>query len=184
MRDRDVFIWSSMIAGFGVNGQGGEALKVFDRMVKHSAVKPDDVAFLLIYSACSNSGLPGPKHYGILVDLFGRAGELEKALEIVERLPNPAAPNVWGALLGACRIHNKAKLGEVAEKNLIRLDPKHEGHYILLSNIYAIDNNWENMANLRNLIKEKGLKAMSGQSMVEAAVEAVAIKIDSSGGRE
>ncbi|KAM1120828.1 hypothetical protein TB2_002492 [Malus domestica] len=169
MRDRDVFIWSSMIAGFGVNGQGGEALKVFDRMVKHSAVKPDD---------------PGPKHYGILVDLFGRAGELEKALEIVERLPNPAAPNVWGALLGACRIHNKAKLGEVAAKNLIRLDPKHAGHYILLSNIYAIDNNWENMANLRNLIKEKGLKAMSGQSMVEAAVEAVAIKIDSSGGRE
>ncbi|TQD93811.1 hypothetical protein C1H46_020583 [Malus baccata] len=57
MRDKDVFIWSSMIAGYGVNGQGGEALKVFDRMVKHSAVKPDDVAFILSLSACSNSGL-------------------------------------------------------------------------------------------------------------------------------
>ena len=54
---KDVVIWSAMIAGYGVHGQGEEALKVFDRRVKHSAVKPDDVAFLLILSACSNSGL-------------------------------------------------------------------------------------------------------------------------------
>ncbi|KAM0958012.1 hypothetical protein EV1_023117 [Malus domestica] len=90
-------------------------------MVKYSDVKPNDVTFLSILSACSHSGLveegieifntmlhecqlkPGPEHYG--------TGELDKAMEIVERMPNPAAPHVWGALLGACRIHN-AKLGE------------------------------------------------------------------------
>ncbi|KAB2603509.1 pentatricopeptide repeat-containing protein [Pyrus ussuriensis x Pyrus communis] len=107
-------------------------------MVKHSDVKPDDVAFLLILSACSDSGLESWK----------RPWKLLSA-------PNPAAPNVWGALLGVCRIHNKAQLGEVAAKNLTR-----------------------------NLIKEKGLKAMSGQRIVKAAVDAVAIKIDGSGGRE
>ncbi|KAM0954876.1 hypothetical protein ACFXTH_023404 [Malus domestica] len=98
-------------------------------MVKHSDVKPNDVTFVSILSACSHSGLveegteifntmlheyqlkPGPEHYGIIVDLLGRTGELDKAMEIVERMPNPAAPHVWGALLGACRIHN-AKLGE------------------------------------------------------------------------
>ncbi|KAM2107256.1 hypothetical protein PS1_023725 [Malus domestica] len=59
-----------------------EALKVFDRMVKHSDVKPNDVTFLSILSACSHLGLveegieifntmlheyqlkPGPEHYG------------------------------------------------------------------------------------------------------------------------
>ncbi|KAM1918769.1 hypothetical protein ACFX15_022786 [Malus domestica] len=80
--DKDVVIWSAMIAGYGVDGQGEEALKVFDRMVKHSDVKPNDVTFLSILSACSHLGLveegieifntmlheyqlkPGPEHYG------------------------------------------------------------------------------------------------------------------------
>ncbi|KAB2610178.1 pentatricopeptide repeat-containing protein [Pyrus ussuriensis x Pyrus communis] len=183
--DKDVVIWSAMIAGYGVHGRGEEALKVFDRMVKHTDVKPNDVTFLSILSACSHSGLveegieifntmlheyqlkPGPEHYGIIVDLLGRAGELDKAMEIVETMPNPIAPHVWGALLGACQIHNNTKLGEVAAKSLFRLDPNHAGYYILLSNIYAMDNKWENVTNLRTLIKEKGLKKMSGQSVVE-----------------
>ncbi|KAM2858433.1 hypothetical protein COP2_023972 [Malus domestica] len=183
--DKDVVIWSAMIAGYGVHGQGEEALKVFDRMVKHSDVKPNDVTFLSILSACSHSGLveegieifntmlpeyqlkPGPEHYGIIVDLLGRTGELDKAMEIVETMPNPTAPHVWGAFLGACRIHNNTKLGEVAAKSLFRLDPNHAGYYILLSNIYAMDNKWENVTNLRTLIKEKGLKKVSGQSIVE-----------------
>ncbi|KAM0958008.1 hypothetical protein EV1_023114 [Malus domestica] len=154
--DKDVVIWSAMIAGYGVHGQGEEALRVFDRMVKHSAVKPNDVTFLSILSACSHSGLieegieifntmlheyqlkPGPEHYGIIVALLGWTGELDKAMEIVERMPNPAAPHVWGAFLGACRIHNNTKLGEVAAKSLFQLD-----------------------------CREKGLKKMSGQSVVE-----------------
>ncbi|KAM2416356.1 hypothetical protein ACFX1W_023337 [Malus domestica] len=158
--DKDV-IWSAMIAGYGVHGQGEEALRVFDRMVKHSAVKPNDVTFLSILSACSHSGLieegieifntmlheyqlkPGPEHYGIIVALLGWTGELDKAMEIVERMPNPAAPHVWGAMLGACRIHNNTKLGEVAAKSLFQLDPNRAGYYILLSNIYAMDNKWK-----------------------------------------
>ncbi|XP_068304486.1 putative pentatricopeptide repeat-containing protein At3g01580 [Pyrus communis] len=183
--DKDVVIWSAMIAGHGVHGQGEEAIKVFDRMVKHSDVKPNDVTFLSILSVCSHSGLveegieifntmlheyqlkPGPEHYGIIVDLLGQTGELDKAMEIVERMPNPAGLHVWGALLGACWIHNNTKLGEVAAKSLFRLDPNHSGYYIPLSDIYAMDNKWENVTNLRTLIKEKWLKKMSGQSVVE-----------------
>ncbi|KAL6143239.1 hypothetical protein ACLB2K_053934 [Fragaria x ananassa] len=64
-----------------------------------------------------------PEHYGILVDLLGRTGELDKAMEIVKRMPNPAEPHVWGALLGACRIHNNVKLGEIVAKRLFELEP-------------------------------------------------------------
>ncbi|KAM2203911.1 hypothetical protein ACFX1S_023614 [Malus domestica] len=155
--DKYVVIWSAMIASYGVHGQGEEAIwglveegiEIFNTMVHEYQLKP------------------GPEHYGIIVDLLGRTGELDKAMEIVETMPNPTAPHVWGAFLGACRIHNNTKLGEVAAKSLFRLDPNHAGYYILLSNIYAMDNKWENVTNLRTLIKEKGLKKMSGQSVVE-----------------
>ncbi|KAL6135818.1 hypothetical protein ACLB2K_068043 [Fragaria x ananassa] len=186
---KDVVIWSAMIAGYGIHGQGGEALKVFDDMVKHSAVTPNDVTFTSVLSACSHSGLvveglgifsmmlhqyqlkPRPEHYGILVDLLGRTGELDKAMEIVERMPKPAEPHVWGALLGACRIHNNVKLGEVVAKRLLELEPDDAGYYVLLSNIYAMDDKWENVSNLRTSIREKGLKKIFGQSLVEAGSE-------------
>ncbi|KAL6139551.1 hypothetical protein ACLB2K_057855 [Fragaria x ananassa] len=186
---KDVVIWSAMIAGYGIHGQGGEALKVFDDMVKHSAVTPNDVTFTSVLSACSHSGLvveglgifsmmlhqyqlkPRPEHYGILVDLLGRTGELDKAMEIVERMPNPAEPHVWGALLGACRIHNNVKLGEVVAKRLLELEPDDAGYYVLLSNIYAMDDKWENVSNLRTSVREKGLKKIFGQSVVEAGSE-------------
>lgn len=92
-------------------------------------------------------------------------------MEIVERMPNPAEPHVWGALLGACRIHNNVKLGEVVAKRLLELEPDDAGYYVLLSNIYAMDDKWENVSNLRTSVREKGLKKIFGQSVVEAGSE-------------
>ncbi|RVX08764.1 putative pentatricopeptide repeat-containing protein [Vitis vinifera] len=182
---RDVVIWSSMIAAYGIHGRGGEALEIFDQMVKNSTVRPNNVTFLSILSACSHAGLveeglkifdrmvhdyqlrPDSEHFGIMVDLLGRIGQLGKAMDIINRMPIPAGPHVWGALLGACRIHHNIEMGEVAAKNLFWLDPSHAGYYILLSNIYAVDGKWDNVAELRTRIKERGLKKMFGQSMVE-----------------
>ncbi|KAK8278234.1 hypothetical protein V6Z11_D09G029100 [Gossypium hirsutum] len=183
--DKDVVLWSAMIAGFGIHGRGEEALKLFHRMVKSSAARPNDVTFVSILSACSHAGLllqgieifhmmvnnyglhPGSEHYGIVVDLLGRTGELEKAMDIINRMPVPVEPHVWGALLAACRIHHNVEIGEVAAKNLLCLDSNHAGYYILLSNMYGVDGKWGNLAKIRSLIKEKGLKKMIGQSMIE-----------------
>ncbi|XVF14226.1 hypothetical protein REPUB_Repub09cG0040000 [Reevesia pubescens] len=183
--DKDVVLWSAMIAGYGIHGQGGESLKLFEQMVKSSAAKPNNVTFLSILSACSHAGLlskgieifhmmvndygldPGSEHYGIVVDLLGRTGELDKAMDIINRMPISVEPHVWGALLAACRIHHNVELGELAAKNLLCLDSNHAGYYILLSNMYAVDGKWGNVTKIRTLIKEKGLKKMFGQSVVE-----------------
>lgn len=185
MTYKDVVTWSSIIAAYGFHGQGEEALALFYHMVNCSDVKPNNVTFLSILSACSHAGLikegikmfdmmvnkyqlkPGSEHYGIMVDLLGRMGELDRALDIINHMPIEAGPHVWGALLGACRIHQNIKMGEVAAKNLSPLDPNHAGYYILLSNIYCVDKNWHNAAILRTLIKENRLKKIVGQSMVE-----------------
>ncbi|XP_021892007.1 putative pentatricopeptide repeat-containing protein At3g01580 [Carica papaya] len=182
---KDVVIWSSMIAAHGVHGQAGEALRIFDQMIKSSATRPNHVTFLSILSACSYAGLveegvkifdmmgnvlkldPGLEHYGILVDLLGRKGELEKAMEIINQMPITAGAHVWGALLGACRIHHNVEMGERAAKKLFDLDPNHAGYYILLSNIYGFNEKWDNMSKIRSLVREKGMKMMLGQSAIE-----------------
>ncbi|KAE9603362.1 hypothetical protein Lal_00008122 [Lupinus albus] len=182
---KDVVTWSSIIAAYGFHGRGEEALKLFYQMVNSSDVKPNSVTFLSILSACSHAGLikegikmfdtmvntyqlkPNLDHYGIMVDLLGRIGELERALDLINHMPMKAGPHVWGALLGACRIHQNKKIGEVAAKNLLQLNHNHAGYYILLSNIYCVDKNWHNAAKLRTLIKENRLKKIVGQSMVE-----------------
>lgn len=184
IRDRDVVIWSSMLAAYGFHGQGQEALELFNQMTKHSAVRPNDVSFLSILSACSHAGLvkegietfnlmvkdyqltPNSKHYGIVVDLLGRIGELDKAMGFISRMPEPVEANVWGALLGACRIYQNMEMVEIAAKKLLQLDPCHAGHYVLLSNIYAVDEKWVNVAEIRKLVKEKQLKKISGQSVI------------------
>lgn len=183
--DRDVVIWSSMVTGYGIHGRGREALELFYLMVNNSKVRPNNITFLSVLSACSHAGLieegiqlfnmmvneyqitPNSNHYGIMVDLLGRTGELDKAMDIINQMPDQVGPHVWGALLGACRIHHKTELGEVAARNLLQLDSDHAGYYILLSNIYAVDGKWDNMAELRNLIKQKKMKKMTGESTLE-----------------
>lgn len=194
MTHKDVVTWSSIIAAYGFNGQGEEALKLFYEMANHSDVKPSDVTFISILSSCSHAGLieegikifrvmvneyqlkPNSEHYGIMVDLLGRMGELDKALDMINDMPIQAGPHVWGALLGACRIHQNIKMGDLAAQNLFPLDPNHAGYYILLSNIYCVDRNWHESAKLRTLIKENRLKKIVGQSMVEIKNEVHSFK--------
>ncbi|KAJ4954649.1 hypothetical protein NE237_011432 [Protea cynaroides] len=189
INDRDVIVWSSMIAGYGIHGLGREALETFDRLIETTFLRPNRVTFLSVLSACSHSGLvgegikifdkmvhecrinPSLEHYSVMVDLLGRTGELEKALQLIDQMPEPAGPHVWGALLGACRLHHNVKIGEIAAKNLLRLDPDHVGYYALLCNIYAADGKWHNAAAIRTLIKEKGLKKMPGYSSIDIGKE-------------
>lgn len=185
MSYKDVVTWSSIIAAYGFHGQGEEALKLFYQMANHSNTKPNNVTFISILSACSHSGLikeginmfdimvnkyklkPNSEHYAIMVDLLGRMGELDMALDVIYNMPIQPGPDIWGALLGACRIHQNIKMGEVAAKNLFSLDPNHAGYYILLSNIYCGDENWHSATKLRRLVKEKRLNKIVGQSVVE-----------------
>ncbi|XP_060191579.1 LOW QUALITY PROTEIN: putative pentatricopeptide repeat-containing protein At3g01580 [Lycium barbarum] len=185
LTDKDVVIWSSMFAGYGIHGQARESIKLFHRMVTDSTVRPNKVTFLSILTACSHAGfveegieffnmmlneyqlMPESKHYAIIVDLLGRTGELDKAMCIINQMQSEVGAHVWGALLGACRIHQNAEIGEVAARNLLRLDPDHAGYYILLSNVYAVDGKWDDAAELRSSIKERELKKLLAKVLLD-----------------
>ncbi|KAK9106342.1 hypothetical protein Syun_022353 [Stephania yunnanensis] len=181
---RNAYCWSSVIVGLAMHGYGEEAIATFDQMHKEG-VKPDHVTFIGLLSACSHSGLviegrkyfsemfevyrvePGIEHYSCMVDLLGRAGLLQEALELIKSMPVSANAAVWGSLLRACRIHKDAKLSEQVTDQLLKLDPYDGGNYVFLSNVYASLNRWDEVEICRNLMAEKGVHKTPGCSLIE-----------------
>ena len=72
-----------------------------------------------------------------MVDLFGRAGHLDKAHNFINRMPIKPDYIVWRSLIVACRIHKNINLGEFVAECLIELDIQKATPYVALSNIYA-----------------------------------------------
>ncbi|KAK2634552.1 hypothetical protein Ddye_029344 [Dipteronia dyeriana] len=48
--------WNAMIYGYGTHGHGKTAVELFNDMQKE-VIKPNDITFLHVISACSHSGL-------------------------------------------------------------------------------------------------------------------------------
>uniref|UniRef100_A0A1J3FK54 Pentatricopeptide repeat-containing protein, chloroplastic n=1 Tax=Noccaea caerulescens TaxID=107243 RepID=A0A1J3FK54_NOCCA len=181
---RDVFVWSAMIGGLAMHGCGNEAVDMFFRM-EEANVKPNGVTFTNVFCACSHSGLvdeaeslfgkmessygivPEDKHYACIVDVLGRSGYLESAVKFIEAMPIPPSASVWGALLGACKIHANLSLAETACTRLLELEPRNDGAHVLLSNIYAKSGKWESVSELRKHMRVTGLKKEPGCSSIE-----------------
>ncbi|GJZ31487.1 pentatricopeptide repeat-containing protein [Tanacetum coccineum] len=180
----DSVSWNAMIAALGQHGHGGEAVELYEQMLKEEIV-PDRITFLTVLSSCSHAGLvdqgqryfnsmyelygitPGEDHYGRLIDLLCRAGKFSEATETIQKLPfNPGVP-IWEALLGGCRIHGNIDLGIKAAEKLFELIPNHDGTYILLSNMYANLGKWNEVSRVRNMMRVRGVKKEPACSWIE-----------------
>ncbi|ONK71545.1 uncharacterized protein A4U43_C04F9740 [Asparagus officinalis] len=182
---KDKVSWTSMITAYGSHGQASEALEIFNEMVR-SNVRPDNVAFLGVLSACSHAGLvdegcyyfnqmtnyygikPGVEHFSCLVDLLGRAGRLKEALEILKSMTNiKLDAGLLGSLFSACSLHGNLELGEELARFLVEMDPDDHFTYVVLSNMYASAGKWTEVRKMRSAIKERGLKKNPGCSWIE-----------------
>jgi len=184
MHSRDKFTWTAIILGLAVNGHGEEAIDMFHRMISVSEA-PDEVTFIGVLTACTHAGLvhkgqeffhsmtetyniaPNVVHYGCIVDLLGRAGKITEALETIDQMPMTPNSTILGTLLAACRVHGNSEIGESVAERLIALDPENSTAYILLSNMYAKANRWEDVRRLREAIMKKGIKKEPGCSLIE-----------------
>eukprot|EP01018_Ginkgo_biloba_P039326 Gb_30732 [translate_table: standard] len=184
MPEWDVVSWTAVIAGYAQHGYGHEALQLFEQM-QHAGMKPDQITYIGILSACSHAGLvdegrlyfdsmyqnhcitPNADHYACMIDLLGRAGHLDEAEEIIKNMPFEPDAVVWGALLGACRIHGNMELGKHAAECLLALEPQNSATYVLLSNIYAAAGRWDDVASVRKSMKVRDVKKKPGCSWIE-----------------
>ncbi|KAL6001518.1 hypothetical protein ACLOJK_007256 [Asimina triloba] len=181
---KDAVSWTVMISGYGVHGHGQEAIEFFERM-RMEGFKPDSFTFIGVLMACSHSGLveEGMKyfeemqeehkiqarceHYACVVDMLGRAGRLAEAVRLVEEMPEEPDAGIWGALLGACRIHGEVDIGERVASRLLKTEPEKAENYVLVSNLFAGSGMWEHARMVRGKMKEMGLKKDVGCSWID-----------------
>ncbi|KAK9103294.1 hypothetical protein Sjap_020548 [Stephania japonica] len=184
LEQKSIDHWNSMIGGLAIHGLGELALALYMEMEELS-IEPDDITFIAVLNACGHAGLvkeglicfehmrrvhglkPKLQHYGCLVDILGRAGQLEVAKKLIEEMPMPPNDVIWRSLLSACQNHGNFKMGVWVAEHLMKMDTINSSSYILLSNIYAGFGVWDNVSEIRCRMKERGVKKIPGCSWIE-----------------
>ncbi|GFQ06160.1 pentatricopeptide repeat-containing protein at2g02980 [Phtheirospermum japonicum] len=184
MPSKNIWTWTALIQGLASNGRGQTSLHYYNSMLGEK-VKPNDVTFIGVLSACNHAGLvdegrkyfvsmkrdfgiePRIEHYGCMVDMLGRVGLIEEAYGFIKNMPIKPNAVIWRTLLASCRVHKNVEIGEEALKHAVRLEPAHSGDYILLSNLYASIGRLEDARKLRNEMKILGIKKLPGFSYIE-----------------
>ena len=186
LKMRPVSCWNAMIVGLAVHGRSEEALELFASMENRlDEVKPNRVTFIGVLIACSHKGLveegrryfdrmiqqyaikPDKKHYGCMVDLLSRWGFLYEAYETIKTVPRETSSITWRTLLGACVVHRNVDLAEKCFRQLAKLEPLKDADYVLLSNIYAEAERWDDVERLRNEMVSSGVVKILGYSHIE-----------------
>jgi pentatricopeptide repeat protein len=184
MGEKDTVSWNSLISAYAQHGQGKDAVNCFEAMQDSSGVKPDQATFTAVLSACSHAGLvddgtrifnsmvknygfiPSVDHFSCIVDLLGRGGYLDEAERIINSKHVEAHSNILWTLFSACAAHGNIRLGRMVAGFLLETECDNPSVYVLLSNIYAAVGQWEESANVRELMKKTGVMKQPGYSWI------------------
>ncbi|KAK6914147.1 DYW domain [Dillenia turbinata] len=176
--------WNAMLSCYAQQGDKNSALELFDRMVGRGFV-PDEYSFLAIVTSLANSGLvveikewfkkmsveyglePKMEHYTCLIGAMGHAGRLEEAERVALTMPFAPDTAVWRALLSACALHGEPDMAWKMGKRLLELDPKDDSAYVIAANVFAGKGRWDEVAEVRSMMKERRVRKEGGRSWVE-----------------
>ncbi|KAH7439192.1 hypothetical protein KP509_04G048900 [Ceratopteris richardii] len=152
---QDVVSWNSLIGGFAQQGQCKEALECLKQM-EQKGISVNALTFSYVLYACTHLGLvedghmhfvnmstkyglqPTLEHYTCMIELWGRAGYLDKAVSMIQGMPSFSDTyEIWYSLLGACQEWGDLNIGRWAFQHAIRIDKTIASAYVLMANIYA-----------------------------------------------
>ncbi|KAG4982599.1 hypothetical protein AAZX31_10G088400 [Glycine max] len=184
MVERDTITWNAIISAYAQHGRGEEAVCCFEAMQTSPGIKPDQATFTSVLSACSHAGLvddgirifdtmvkvygfvPSVDHFSCIVDLLGRSGYLDEAERVIKSGYFGAHSNICWSLFSACAAHGNLGLGRTVARLILERDHNNPSVYVLLSNICAAAGQWEEAANLREMMREFGTIKQPGCSWI------------------
>ncbi|CAI0403386.1 unnamed protein product [Linum tenue] len=183
--NKDVFCWNVMIRSLAIHGRAEDAIKLFWSMQK-AGTKPNDYSFTSTLFACSLGGLleegrrifasmardyqvrPKIEHYGCMVDLLCRNGQVEEAQVLVRNMPYEPDTAILGALLAGCKVRGDVKSAETVGKRAMESTAEESGVYALLSSIHADAGQWPEVQEAREKMDEMKIHKTTGISNYHA----------------
>ena len=150
---------------------------------------PDEYTFLAILTALCNAGMfleiapwftrmrvdyglePSLEHYTCLVGAMARAGELERAERVVLTMPFEPDAAVWRALLSVCAYRGEADKAWSMAKRVLELEPNDDYAYVSVANVLSSAGRWDDVAELRKMMKDRRVKKKGGRSWIEVQGE-------------
>ncbi|KAH7297885.1 hypothetical protein KP509_25G017100 [Ceratopteris richardii] len=151
---QDDIPWNSLISGFCEHGYSDQGLQCYERMMQ-VGVCPTAATFACILRTCAGIGattkgqmyfetinlryglLLNLEHYTCMVDLFARAGYLNEALRVIEKMPSHDYLPAWCALLSACWKCENPKMAKLAFENVVRLDRRAAVAYAFMIDLFV-----------------------------------------------
>ncbi|XP_015073891.1 pentatricopeptide repeat-containing protein At1g19720 [Solanum pennellii] len=155
MSTKDIISWNTLIAGYVLHGFSSEATKLFHQM-EEAGLKPNRGTFSSVilsyglakmveegkrmFSSMSEEYrvVPGLEHCVAMVNLYGRSGKLEEAINFIDNMTMEHDISIWGALLTASRVHGNLNLAIHAGEQLLKLDPGNVVIHQLLLQLYVL----------------------------------------------
>ncbi|KAF5746594.1 hypothetical protein HS088_TW06G00765 [Tripterygium wilfordii] len=183
----NVFCFTSIINGCAWNGMGREGLGMLEMMIQ-KGLKPDWVTFLCVLTGCNHAGLveegrsvfnsmrslydihPDRQHYACMVDLLGRAGLLDEAVELLQQAAGKGDSVMWSSLLRSCRVHGNERVGKIAAKTLMELELDDFSIYLQVSNFYSGIGEFEASEQVTENCTARKVTKQIGQSLIEVTV--------------
>lgn len=162
--------WNSLLAGYAQLNEYLLAIQCFED-IDQAGLKPNNVTFLCLLSACSHAGLVKQgclyfkfmrreystaislEHHNSMVGLLSHAGYLNEAEELLESLQFPSNVVGWTSLLSSCRKHGNVEIGQRCFERVVTLDEIGTGAYALMSGVYIKAGLWKDAERLEELRK-------------------------------
>lgn len=181
--DKNIGMWNAMMIACAQHSQTRHVFELFEEM-EAEGVKPNGITFSCILYACSHTGLvkegkhyfakmkgygiePRSKHYASMVDLLSRAGKLQEAMKLIEEMPLQPTESAWGALLTGCRIHQETELGGLVADRVFESGEVSPDLHLQASNAYAAAGRYEEAAEAKKMLRDRGQRKETGLSWVE-----------------
>ncbi|XP_024532786.1 pentatricopeptide repeat-containing protein At5g16860-like [Selaginella moellendorffii] len=154
--------WNTLLAGYGRQGDTDMVFRSLGSMSREGG-HADTVTLTSLLAACSHAGLVGKArqifgaiaigggnhdgvfsrispeigHYHAMIDMLGRANELEEAAAMVAAMPFQPSAVTWMILLNACAKWRNVAVGRRAFESLVPLGgTAAAAAHVLMSNIY------------------------------------------------